>query len=113
MKIPSEVSVYLKYLHQDLGLGIAAIQKKFPQFSKTSLYHHMKAPIVKEKKITKKQGRPRKLSERDERKIIRELHTQREKVGACPSTDIQKMSGINKVSNRTVRRTLHKYGYGY
>ena len=115
MKIPLEVSIHLKYLHQDLGLGIASIQKKYPQYPKTTLYRHMKAPITKEekKKPKKKLGRPKKLSERDERKIIREVHLQRKKVGACPSTDIQKMAGVNKVSNRTVRRTLHQHGYGY
>ena len=58
-------------------------------------------------------GRPRKLDERDERSILRQLHDLRDTVGTSSSKDIQVASSISNVCNRTVRRVLKKHGYGY
>ena len=44
-KVPLEVSVQIRILHQECGYGIAKLQKRFPAFPKTTVYRHMKKPI--------------------------------------------------------------------
>jgi len=44
-KISLEVSLYLRYLHQDKGVPGKKLVKKYPKYSKSSIYHHMCMPI--------------------------------------------------------------------
>ena len=115
-KIPLEVSIHLCYLHQDGGLSLKQLQQRYPQFSKTSVHTHSKLPVNKANKDGRhsNKGRPHKLSERDNRKLVSSLLKLRETIGDIHSTDIQKDSGIgSQVSNRTVRRVLKKHGYNF
>ena len=43
-KLPLEVSIHLKYLHQDLGFSLAQIYKRYQSYAKTSIFRHMKLP---------------------------------------------------------------------
>ena len=54
-------------------------------------YRHMKQSILDqaEDKRHENTGRPRKLDERDERSILRQLHDLRDTVGTSSSKDIQ------------------------
>ena len=45
VKIPPDVSVYLRYLYQDARIRGKALLRRFPQYSKTSIYRHAKKPI--------------------------------------------------------------------
>ena len=51
-KIPMDVSIYVRYLHQDKGEGLKDLILKYPENSKTSLHRHSKLTIG----VTKKMG---------------------------------------------------------
>lgn len=117
-KVSLEESVQIRVLHQKFGMGLPALQKQFQHLPKTTIYRHSKKPLGGSNPMIDKrhgnQGRPRKLSSRDERSVIRALHDLREKVGTFSSTDIQEEAGLqNSVHNRTVRRCLKRQKYGY
>lgn len=114
--VPLEVSVQLRVLHQECGYGIAKLQKKFPDFPKTTIYRHMKKPIgnIKPDKRKNSCGAPHKLSQRNQRQIMRSMNTLMNDIGTFSSVDLQKHAGlVGTCSNRTVRRFLNKNNYGY
>lgn len=43
--IGQKLSIYLCYLHHEIGLGIAEIYRHYLQYSKTTLYQHMKQEV--------------------------------------------------------------------
>ena len=51
-KIPMDVSIHVRYLHQDKGKGLKDLILKYPENSKTSLHRHSKLTIG----VTKKMG---------------------------------------------------------
>lgn len=116
-KIPDKVSIHLRYLSQDKGLILPELVKRYPNYSRTSIYRHSRLPIEEDKVDSRhsNKGRPRKLSERDVRKLISSLHKLRKTYGNFASTDIQRDAGISQkdVSNRTIRQSLGKEGYAY
>ena len=74
--VPKETSIYMRYLFQDKGLRGNELLKRFPKYSKATIYRHAKLPINEVATFDKRKhnkGRPRKLSIRDERNIIRHL----------------------------------------
>ena len=59
-------------------------------------------------------GRPRKLTDRDERAIIRKIPNLRDSAGSFTTKCLKVTAGINKrVCDETVCHTLKKFGYGY
>lgn len=115
-KIPLDVSIYMRYLHQDKGVRIKELVKEYKQYSKTSIYRHAKKPIAGDNCPDKRQnnkGRPRKLNSRDSRKLIRHLLILRESKGSFNSKRIQADAGITHASNRTCRRDLNENGFHY
>ena len=115
-KIPLDVSVYLRYLHQHGGLKGKKLCEKFPQYSARSIHRHAALPVGADTRDKRKEnkGRPRKLTEREKRHVesaIQRLrHTEQ---GVFTSVHIQEQSGTTRVCNRTVRRHLNRVGYGY
>ena len=116
-KIPLAVSLHLRYLHQDGGCKLPELLKRYPEYSRTTIYRHSRLPIqvLNEDKRHLNKGRPCKLTDRDNRKIVSTLLKLREDVGAFSSTDIQRVSGMKEknVSNSTLRRSLRRHGYAY
>ena len=114
-KLPLDVSIHLRYLHQDKGVPLKDLLKRYPQYSKTNIYRHSKKKIGENSVDNRKQnkGRPRKLTERDDRQIIQTLVKRREEVGDLFSTDVGRASGITHVSNRTIRRCIRRKGYKF
>ena len=112
-----KVSIHLRYLHQDKGESLHELMKRYPQYSKTSIFRHSNLPItdIETDRRCLSKGRPKKISERDGRKIIRSLHKLREIYGNFSSTDIQRDCSFNEkdISNRTIRRFLKSKGYSY
>lgn len=112
-----EVSIYLRYLYQDLGIRGQELLKRFPEYPKTSVYRHAKMEIgaVKYDGRHKNTGRRKKLTERDERNIFRKLEHLRGSMGTFSSKEIQKSAGLSEkdISNRTVRRCLNARGYQF
>lgn len=112
-KIPPDVSVYLRYLFQDLHLKGKALLDRFPQYSKASIYRHAKKPIgeTPEDKRHKNIGRPSLLSERDKRTIIREIPRIKADHGSYTVKRVLLETGMqDKVSRRTGGRFLNKQG---
>jgi len=114
-KMPIEVSVHIRYLHQDKGDKIIDICKRYPVFSKTAIFRHCKLPLGEGKKDGRHLncGRPKKLLPRDERMLEKSLLKLRKEYGTCSSIQIQDEAGLQCISNRTVIRCLRKLGYGY
>ena len=115
-KIPNDVSIYLRYLHQESGIKISQLVKRYSQYSERSIYRHAKLPVgekpVDQRKFNK--GRPRKLDNRAVRKIIRTIPKLREEYGSFSSKRVKLEASIpENVSNRCVRRCLNRQGYHY
>ena len=87
--------------------------KMFPQYSKSAVYKHAKLPL-NETPVDKRKSNPgkqKKLSEKDERHVIRTLKKLRKETGKFSSKRIQEESGLTHVSNRTIRRCLNRNKY--
>ena len=112
--IPMEISIHMRYLHQDLGLSGKDIAKKYKKYSRASVYKHMIKPISGNAEDGRKNntGRPAVLTQRDTRHILNKIPILRKERGDFTVDDIKKASGISEsVSNQTVSRVLWKEGY--
>ena len=118
-KIPIDVSIYIRYLYKDKGVKGKKLLDRFPQFSRASIYRHdaKKAiggdAIFDKRKHNKR--RPRKISERDKRNLIRQIAVLRRVEGS--SFTVKRLcvaAGLcYNISAMTVRRCLYEHGYGY
>lgn len=114
-KVSLEVSIHLRYLHQDMKLPLKELMKRYPNLPKTTIHTHCKKPIGSPTvdRRHSNSGRPKILSQRDNRRLESSLLQLREDVGDLFSTDVQRdCPGVN-ASNRTVRRSLSKMGYNF
>ena len=109
-------SVEIQCLHQECNVTIPELVRRFPQYSRASIYRQSTIPINDEPRVDLRQmnrGRPRLISSRGSRRVIHEIARQRKQVGSFTSKRVHTASGFTKVSNRTVRRTLNRADYGY
>ena len=93
--VPKETSIYMRYLFQDKGLRGNELLKRFPKYSKATIYRHAKLPINDVATFDKRKhnkGRPRKLSIRDERNIIRHLRLCRTTIGYFSTSKLRTMA---------------------
>ena len=106
-------SCQIRTLYQVGGVKGKNLLKMFPQYSKSAVYKHCKLPLNEEKVDKRKSnpGRPKKLSENDERQVKRSLLRLRETTGRFTSKRVQEESGVTHVSNRSIRRSLNRRGY--
>lgn len=117
--MPLEVSLVLRYLHQVHKEPLKRLQEMYPQYTRTTLYRHCIKPISETEKVDLRRktgkGKKRKLTPRDERKLVSALLKLRKTEGNFCSTDIQKEAGLSEkdICNRTVRRALNRMGYRY
>ena len=115
-KMPLEVSVRLRYLHQDQRIKVSEPVKRYAKYSKFDIYIHAKLPD-EARKIdcrTFNKGRPKLLTIRDERKKIRTLLLLRETLCSFSIKKLKVESGVDvNISDNTVRRVLNRYGYKY
>ena len=116
MYVTKEKSIYMRYLNQDKRLSCNQIMIRFLQFSKTTVCQHMKRRInhnVFDKRI-KNSGRPKKLTKRDEKYIIRAVHRLRISIGSFTAKRLRTEAGIPAIiSVWTIRRVLNRHGYRY
>ena len=83
-KIPPHVSFRLIYLFQDKGVRGQELLKIYPEYSRTSLYRYAAKSIDSTQVVDKRKfnrGRPRKVSLREERIILREIRKLKEDLG--------------------------------
>ena len=90
--------------------------RRYPQYAPRSIYRHAKKCLGEEvfDKRRQNKGRPRKLTLRDERSIIRTRHKLRNESVSFSSKRIKTEANIPEdVSCRNVRRFLSRKGYRY
>ena len=115
-KIPDDVSVYLRYLHQDLAIKGQALLSRFPEYSKANIYRHANKPIgspVIDKRHNNP-GRPPTLSACDKRAILQQVEVLRDTVGHFASKRVRMSAGIGScVSDECVCHIMHRAGLRY
>jgi transposase len=117
--VPLTNSIHWRMLHQQLSWTSSQIKgmRKYKRFSKATICRHMKKPLMDDSLLDKRRantGRPRKLSARQERHILREAERLRETDGHFTIKRIKTLVGINEyVSDETVRRVFRKAGFRY
>lgn len=117
IKISNEMSIYLRFLHHEKNMSCMQIKQRFPKYALRSIHRHCKKllpvdqPVVDKRKQNK--GRPRKLTSRDERNVVRAISKLRKKQAAFTAKKIREEAGIVHASTRTVCRMLNKHGYHY
>ena len=123
-KVNKKTRVHIRHsaemaaLHQHANVKIKEVIAMFPQYSRATVYRHAKRPLgaaIEANKSHYNTGRPRKLSERDSRNILRAVKTLRETLGTftSPRVAIEANIDASRVSNRTVRRELNRHGFKY
>ena len=112
-KVPFEVFVHTRYLHQDMGMTTRDIIKKYPQYSKSSTYRHANKSLGVVKGQKNKGCRPSKMIVRDQWVIKFYVYRLRESDRTFTSKRLQVESGITSISNRTFRYYLNKSGFRY
>ena len=115
--VPVKTSLYMRYLFQDKGMKGKHLLQTFPNYSKSTIYRHVQLPIDAGDQQDKRKcnkGRPRKLTAREERNLVRELQKLRATVGAFSAARLRTAAGISpEVSVWTIRRALKRHGYSY
>ena len=114
-RVPLEVSIHWRYLHQDGGKTWFEISKMnlYGKYSKATICRHIVKNIGdlvpdKRKQI---QGRPTKLSGRQKRNILRQAKVLQEEVGNFSMKRVMVRAGIPpSVSTATVHRVMEKAG---
>ena len=46
IRMPPEVSLLTRYLHQESGETLNRLQELYPQYKRTTIYRHMKKPMA-------------------------------------------------------------------
>ena len=110
-KMSTRMSMYLKVLHQHNGMSGAEITRKYPQFSCRSIYKHLQGEVDTVDQRKQNPGRPRKLTVRDERNILRAVHSIQKRYPSFTMNQIQEEINLFNVSARLIRLYLHKHGY--
>ena len=114
-KVPIHTSVYMRVLHQELGMSGKKISKKCRHHPKSTVYRHINKEI-KDTNIDRRhgnRGRPQRLSARDKRRLLNELPKLRKSTeGEFTVDDLRSRCDVDEtISYSTVTRVLHDDGY--
>ena len=112
-KISTRMSMYLKVLHRHGGMSGAEIAKRYPQFCRRSIYRHLQGEVDSVDRRNQNPGRPRKLTVRDERNLLRAVRSIRKKNPSFTVKQLQEETNLLHVSSRLIRLYLNKHGYRY
>ena len=108
-----EIRAYIKL---SKGLKSAPELVKECRVSRAHVYRIWKSEFAKKKNIKKKSGRPRKISERTERELLRLIPKMRSHNHNWSVTQLMQESSLkdnDKVHRCTVNRLLNKNGFWY
>lgn len=110
-----EERALIRFLHSEKTLSLREIGRKTGRSAATVMRVIRNSNVVIYKASCGKQGRPSKLSNRQQRLIFRALHKLRRREGNFTAKRLMKEACIpeNEVSVRTVRRLLNSKGYWY
>ena len=118
--VPPHISYHWRFLHHDCGKTWREISemKNYHCFSKATICRHMvrdpmEPSAVDRRKFNK--GRPKKLTPRDERNILRECEVLRQTTGHFTVKRVLANSAIksSQVCLETIRRVLRRSGMRY
>ena len=112
-RVTPRQSASMNILHKENENSIRKIHQKFPQYSLSTVYRHATKDERDNRTKKKKIGRPRIVTDRDERKLVLVLKKLRKTEGFLNSKKLQLQAGLAHLSNRTVRAILNKHGYKY
>lgn len=116
-RMPIELICTIRALHQVSGMKISRIARMpriAGRYSLATIYRQAKIPLYADKEDRRKRnkGRPAKMSQRDNRRVLREIRKLRRTEGSFSSKRLQISAGMeNSISNRTLRRCLARHGY--
>lgn len=119
-KIPPETVAYARYLRLEIKMSLRKVAKKTGMSAssvrrKCRSTRRQKGDPKSRKTTTKRLGRPRKISEAQERYIIRELHKLRLNEGTFSIARLMVAAGLDKskITERSVLNVLHRNGYRF
>ena len=113
-KVSAYTSAILRIEYQRYGRTTRslALEHRLPQ---KTVYRHAIKPIVEPQppidKRKQNKGRPRILTERDEREMKRAINSLRKSEGLCFSADQIRQQAGWACSRRTAAKYLHRHGY--
>ena len=117
--IGAEIRAYFRFIMENHGVKKQDIVRKY-NISRASLYRILSNENLGLKRNLhgqdiQRKGRPRKLSERDERSLLRQIDVLRRQEGSFTIKRLMLEAGIDAttVSYKTVRCLLHRHGYNY
>ena len=117
VKILQDVSIYLRYLRRDGHVRGRELLRRFPQYSRTSIYRHASKPVGEPyiDKRSNNKGRPKLLTGRDKRAIDQEIPKLRRERGAYTVKSLMVATGLDDrhISQRSVNRYLNEQGLRY
>lgn len=116
--IRPETRAYARFLLEQRNMSLREIANTVNGMSKSSvgrLKTTARKKTLTQAKITKKRGRPCKLSERDKREILRILNKLRSTEGFFTSDRLMEAAGISKtqISGSAFRKFLNSQGYHF
>ena len=94
-RVTMEESLYMRFLYVEKGVPVSKLMKHFPGYSRATILRHVKRPVNRpfdKRKLNK--GRPKKLSLRDERNIVRQISRMRSKIGPFTCKRLPREAGI-------------------
>ena len=108
-------SLYMRFLYVEKDVPVSELMKRFPGYSGATIFRHVKRPVNRpfdKRKLNKR--RPKKLSQRDEQNIVRQISRTRSKIGPFTLKRLAREAGIAEdVSMSTISRVLRKHGFQY
>lgn len=110
-KISAEQKAFVKFLRQEGDVPVKEIVHRCG-ISRATIYRWLKS-TNQSIQNSKKRGRPRLISEREERTIRRTITRLRKQEGNFSCQKIRAGSGLHHVSLWTVNRTLKRMGYAF
>lgn len=114
-RVTAQESTYMRLFYREGGTSVSELAKRFPAYSRATIYRHVKRDIEQpfdKRKLNR--GRPRKLSLRDERNLLRHINRLRGSIGSFTLKRLAREAGIDPtISMSTISRALRKSGYRY
>ena len=116
-RITPEISAYVKYHGRDIvqhGKESAMQIKKLMdncKISERSVYRLLKEPVNGEKKVLKVPGRKRKLTERTEKRLIRNISKIRKVDKNWTVRNLMDLTDLTDITERSIQRYLNRNNY--
>ena len=112
-RVSPRQSALMHLLYSEKGVSLRKIQRRFPKFNLATMCQHATSSMQNIPLIKKKTGRPKKVTLRNERKLIHTLHTLCDMDKGVTSKKMQFEAGLTHLSNSMVRGILNKNVYCY